>query len=86
MTLQELEKERNAYASQITNLAIKIAVIFVVPVLLAIGVSRLFDVSLVYTMPIAFIISWVLVIRMYRKVDKKVRELEEKIRALKEEE
>ena len=86
MNLQELEKERDAYAGRIGKLAIHIALIFAIPVVLAIGIGRLLDVSLVYTIPFAVVISWVLVIRMYRKVDAKVRGLEEKIRDIKKEE
>lgn len=86
MKLKELEQQRDAYAGRIAKLAIQIALIFGVPAALAIGLSRWFEVKIMYLLPVAFIISWIMVITLYRKVDRKVRELEQQISELKKEE
>ena len=86
MNLQELEKKRDAYSSKIASLAIQIALIFAIPAGIAVLAYYFLEIRIVYTLPIAFILSWVLVIRLYQKVDKKVRTLEAQIRELKQKE
>jgi hypothetical protein len=86
MNLDDLERQRDAYASKIGKLALYIAVIFAVPAVIAIAIGRYADISLAYLLPIAFVISWILVAQLYRRIDKKVRELESRIRELKREE
>lgn len=86
MELHELEKKRDAYAGKIAQLAIQIALIFAIPAAVALLLKYLFEVPIVYTLPVAFILSWVLVIRLYKKVDRAVRDLEEQIRERKREE
>jgi len=80
MNLHELEKKRDAYAGRIAYLAIQIALIFGLPAATALLLQYFFEVPIVYALPVAFILSWVLVIRLYRSVDRKVRHLEEQIR------
>ncbi len=77
--LQQLEKKREVLASQVVRLMIRIALIFAIPVLLGIGIHYLFDIRFRYVLPVAFIFSWVLVIRMYRKTDKQMRDLDRRI-------
>lgn len=84
MDIQELEKERDAYAQKIGKLALYIALIFAIPVIIAILITRYFDIAIWWTLGASFIVSWFFVIRFYRKVDRKVRTLEEKIRTLKQ--
>lgn len=83
--LQKLEKEREMLAGKIVRLAIHIALIFAVPVALALGIHFGFGIRLVYVLPVAVIISWVLVIRLYRKTDQKMRYLDQRIMELKKE-
>lgn len=86
MELHELEKKRDAYAGRIAHLAIHIALIFAIPAGIALLLKYFFEVSIAYTLPVAFVLSWILVIRLYRKIDKTVRTLEEQIRERKKEE
>jgi uncharacterized membrane protein YhdT len=86
MELHELKKKRDAYAGKIAQLAITIAIIFALPAGLAIGLSYWFSFSVMYALLPACVISWVLVILIYRKVDREVRELEMNIAQLQHEE
>jgi len=80
MQLETLIKKREAYAGQILRLGIQIAGIFLIPVILVIIISRLFDISLMYLFPFAFITSWASVIVLYRKVSREVRYLDAQIK------
>ena len=86
MELQDLEKKRDAYAGKITRLALHIAIIFAVPIAIAIGLHTWLNISYLILFPVAFIASWTAVTFLYRKIDKEVRELEARISELKKEE
>ncbi len=86
MKLEELEKKRDAYAGKIVNLAIKVAVIFIVPILIISGISYLSDIKFMYLFPLAFITSWTGVILLYRKISKEVRALDARIKQLRAQE
>ena len=83
MKLEELEKKRDSYGGKIVKLALLIAVIFLVPVLVIAGISYYGDIKFMYLFPIAFVVSWVLVILLYRKVSKEVKGLDRQIKDLK---
>lgn len=83
MELETLLKEREAYGGKILKLGIQIAVIFIVPVGLAVLANHLWNISFIYLFPLAFIISWTCVIVLYRRISREVRELDTKIKALK---
>lgn len=82
--LIELEKKRDAYATQITRMAVQIAVIFAVPLLLGVGVHFWFNVSYPVILPFAFVISWLGVSHLYRKVGRGVQALEKRIQEIKQ--
>ena len=82
--LVELEKKRDAYATKITRMAVQIAVIFVIPLILGIGVHFWFNISYPATMPFAFVLSWLGVSYLYRKIDREVRTLEKRIHEIKQ--
>ncbi len=86
MELEKLIKKRDAYAGKILHLGIQIAAIFLVPIVLAIVIHWYLDISYFYLFPLAFIISWTGVIILYRKISKEVRELDNKIKELREQE
>lgn len=86
MELEKLIKKRDAYAGKIVRMAIYIALIFIIPVGIALGVYFLFDIPLVYTFPVAFISSWIWVILVYKKVSKEARLLDAQIKELKDKE
>lgn len=86
MKLKELEKKRDAYAGKIIKLAITVAVIFIAPILVITGISYFFNIEFMYLFPLAFIISWTLVILLYRKMSKEVKALDHQIKELKAEE
>ncbi len=82
--LSDLQKKRDAYAGKITHLAIQIAVLFAIPLLVALGIHYAADVSFPSLMPFAFILSWIGVVYVYRKIDKEVRTLELRIYEIKQ--
>lgn len=86
MELEKLLKQREVYASKIVSLAIKIAGIFLIPVLIIAGVSYLFQIPFMYLFPIAFVGSWVGVIILYKIKSREVRELDAQIKNLREKE
>lgn len=85
MKLHELEKKRDEYTGKIVQLAIHIALIFAIPAALALLLKYLLEVPIMYTLPVAIILSWILVIRLYKKTERAVRSLEEQIRDRKKE-
>jgi len=86
MNLQELEKERDAYAGKILFMAIKIAAFFLLPALLALLIRYIFDIRFAYLFPFAFVISWTAVIMLFKKTSREVKALDAKIKELKKEE
>jgi predicted tellurium resistance membrane protein TerC len=84
MELEDLIKKRDAYAGKILKLGITIAIIFLVPALIAILLKHYFAISYVYSLTFAFIISWTGVIFLYRKINKEVKALEMQIKELRE--
>jgi predicted tellurium resistance membrane protein TerC len=86
MKLEELIKQRDAYGGKILKLGITIAVIFIVPVLVVLGLSFLTGIEFMYLFPIAFIISWTSVIILYRKISKEVKLLDHQIKKLRAQE
>jgi Flp pilus assembly protein TadB len=83
--LKKLEQERDALAGKIVRLALVIAAIFGVPVLVILGIRELTGVRFIHLFPFAFVASWIMVIRLYTKTDKKMRSLEARIQELKQE-
>lgn len=86
MKLEELLQQRDAYGEKIVKLMIQIALIFLAPILVMAGISYLFDIQFMYLFPVAFIISWTFVIRLYRRYAKEVRALDAQIKALRDQE
>lgn len=84
MELETLLKKRDAYAGRIVKLGIQIAVIFLLPAAAAVFLSRHFNLSFLYFFPGALIISWGLVIYLYKKVSKEMKELDARIKELRE--
>lgn len=85
MELEKLLKQREAEAGKLVKLMIKIAVIFLIPAAIAVFLSQYFNLSFFYFFPGAFITSWTLVILLYRKVSKKMKGLDARIKELRAE-
>lgn len=79
MELAELEKKRDGYAGKIVKLGFTIAVIFLVPALIAVLLSRVLNLSFLYFFPVAFVVSWSFVVGIYRRYAREVRELDRQI-------
>lgn len=87
-TLEQLIQKRDSYVYNLFWLSLKIAGFFAVPaVLFALLGKRLDSVletgSKLYTiifLVIAFVISWSLTIFSFRKINKKIKSIEDKIR------
>ncbi len=86
MDLRELEKERDKYASRVPKLALYVAVIFAAPAAIALLLFKFLDIPIVFTLPFAFINSWGLVIRLYKKVDREAQALDKQIAEAKQRE
>lgn len=86
MKLEELIQQRNAYGGKILKLAIQVAGIFLVPILIIYGITLITDIKFIYLFPAAFIISWVSIFFLYRKVSREVKDLDRRIRELRAEE
>jgi len=82
MELENLLKQRNAYAGKIIPLGVKIAVIFLIPAALVVVSNRVWNINYFITLPIAFILSWSGVIWLYRKMSAEVRALDARIKKL----
>jgi hypothetical protein len=82
MELENLLKQRDAYAGKIIPLGVKIAVIFLVPAVFVVVSNRVWNINYFYTLPVAFILSWSGVIWLYRKMSAEVRALEVRIKKL----
>lgn len=81
--LEQLEKKRDLLAFRVVKLMIHIALIFAIPAAIAIAIHYFFDIRFRFLFPVAFILSWILVIRLYRKTDRQMRELDQRIMKLK---
>ncbi|MCD5389809.1 MAG: hypothetical protein LR005_00245 [Candidatus Pacebacteria bacterium] len=84
MELENLIKKREEEAGKFVKLMIEIAVIFLIPAVIAVFLSKYFNLSFLYFFPFAFIASWVMVISLYRKVSKKMKGLDKQISELRE--
>ncbi len=79
MKLRELEKKRDNYASEVVKMAIQVAVTFAIPAIIAVVLYKYVNVPIVISLPLAFIVSWALVVRLYKKVDREAKELDKQI-------
>jgi uncharacterized membrane protein (DUF485 family) len=87
MNLEDLKKQRDQHVNKIFYLGLKIAIIFLVPALIAVYGGKMLDAhfqtgksiatgSLVF----AFVLSWFIVIRMYSKLSAKLEKLNQEIK------
>ena len=92
MEIEELEKKRDEAMTGFFWLGLQIAVIFAIPAITAAIVSKKialqtgFKGATTIGLGISFIISWIIVIYIYRKKAKKMKEIEDKIRTLRKQE
>lgn len=91
MELKQLEQERDKYVHNLFWLGLKIAAIFAVPAVLAALLGRYLDgmysdgkVFTIVCLVIAFTLSWLIVVREFSKINKKIQAVESKIKDLKE--
>lgn len=82
MELEKLITQRDGYAGKMLPLMIKIAVIFLVPAVIGVVISKVWDINFLYLFPAAFILSWSGVIYVYRKMSREVRALDARIKEL----
>lgn len=93
MNLEELEKQRDAFVHKLFWLGLKIAVIFAVPAVGAALLGKHFDAQsanegrmfTIIFLVIAFIGSWIITIREFSKINKKIHTIESQIKVLKQE-
>lgn len=81
----KLEKEREGHVTKLFWLALQIAFIFLIPALIGVFISIQFFSRQVlwYVLPFTFIFSWVIVIIIWRKMNKILTKLDKDILELK---
>lgn len=82
MKLGELIRQRDAYGGKILKLVIQVAGIFLLPILIIYGITLVTDIKFIYLFPVAFIVSWLSIFFLYRKIFRKLKELDNRIREL----
>jgi|GEM_PF-1039929 membrane protein YdbS with pleckstrin-like domain len=84
-TLESLTAERERYVTRIFWFALEIALIFLLPALAAIFIYKAVapENSSWHVLPIAFVVSWVIVIKRYMTLHKKLSGLDADIKAMK---
>lgn len=83
--LKQLEKQRDDHVTKIFWAGLEIALLFAIPLIIAILVSlKIGGDAKWYALPIAFVFSWVLVIRHFKKISRKMKALDAKINELRE--
>lgn len=81
--LKKLEAEREKYITRIFWILIEIAFIFGIPAAIAVILIKLWGGNTIYVaLPTAFILSWVILVIHFRKVSKRLKELDKKIKEL----
>ena len=83
--IKKLEKERDSYVTRIFWLCLEIIFIFGVPAVIVLIVVFATDNKQLawYLLPIAFILSWIILIMKYKKMAKTLESLDAQIRELK---
>ena len=83
--IDTLVKERESYITKIFWFALEIAFIFLIPAVIAVFISIQFFTKKVvwYALPFTFILSWIIVIIRWQKLNKKLTKLDKDISDLK---
>ena len=82
MELETLLRQRESYAGKILKIGVQIAIIFLIPALIGVVLSKTLNISFLYFLPGAFIISWVFVFYLYRKIKIEMKKLDNHINEL----
>jgi hypothetical protein len=83
--IANLVKERERYITKLFWFALEIAIIFLVPALIAVFISLEYFTrkAAIYSLPFMFVFSWLIVILRWRKINKVLTKLDKDIVALK---
>jgi cytochrome c biogenesis protein CcdA len=83
-TLESLTAEREKYVTRIFWFALEIALIFLLPAIIAIFLYKAIapENSSWHVLPVAFIISWGIVIKRYMTLHKKLSGLDKQIKEM----
>lgn len=82
--IKALESEREKHITRIFWILIEIAFIFGIPATVAVILIKVLGGNTIYiALPVAFIISWIILIFHYRKLNRELKNLDKKILELK---
>lgn len=87
MELEKLEKERSRFALELTPYVLKVAVALIAPLLIVFLMKYFFHLEkkqVLLILPFSFVLSLVLIYRMYLHLAKRVKKNKEAIEALRE--
>lgn len=84
--LEKLEKEREKQVTRVFWMGLEIAVLFAVPLAVAVIIAKIFGGYVTWiALVVALIISWSLMIRLYRRVSRRMQGLDTEIKSLRQE-
>lgn len=83
--IKQLETERQAQITKLFVLAVEIAFIIAIPAFLVLGLGKMFGkMWWIIGFPVAIILSWAIIVSLYRRLNKKMTDLDRRIKELKE--
>lgn len=81
--LKDLEQERDMQVTRIFWLCLEIALIILIPAVIAVIIGKYYLPSLKYLFLVfSFVISWIIIIYRYKNISRKMQNLDSKIREL----
>ena len=84
--LQTLEKERGRYTTRVFALGIEIAIIFLIPALIALALIKFWNIeNKLIPFVVSFLFSWIVFIFRWYEIHKKMVALDEKIKQARKE-
>lgn len=77
-------KKKETSQRRITSALTKVALFIIVPLVLVIIIAKLLGIPSWYLFPVSFIVSWVFIIGMYKRISKEMADTDRSVSDLKQ--